>query len=132
MKLRVLLPTELLVDEEVTKLTAEAENGAFGMLPRHIDFVTVLVPGILSFERADGGETFLAIDEGVLVKCGPDVTISTRRAVVGPDLEGLHETVIKEFRHRDDREKATRSAIAKLEAGFVRRFLDMGKAGYGI
>jgi F-type H+-transporting ATPase subunit epsilon len=131
MNLKVLLPTELLVDEEVTKLAAEAENGAFGMLPRHIDFVTVLVPGILSFATEDEREVFMAIDEGVLVKCGPDVTISTRRAVVGPDLEGLHQTVTTEFRRRDDREKATRSAIAKLEAGFVRRFLDMGRAGYG-
>ncbi|MBD3308113.1 F0F1 ATP synthase subunit epsilon, partial [candidate division KSB3 bacterium] len=69
MKLRVLLPTRVLLDEEVTKVTAEAENGMFGILPRHVDFVTILVPGIVSFE-IDGKEEFLAVDEGVLVKQG--------------------------------------------------------------
>ncbi len=49
MRLRVLLPTQVLLDREVNKLTAEAEDGAFGMLPRHIDFVTMLVPGILTY-----------------------------------------------------------------------------------
>ena len=52
MKLMVLLPTEVLIDEEARKITAEAQNGSFCLLPRHIDFVTALVPGILSFEDA--------------------------------------------------------------------------------
>lgn len=127
MRLKVLLPTQVLLDMEVEKLTAEAENGGFGMLPRHIDFVTVLAPGILAYKRADGSEEFVAIDEGVLVKCGPDVSISTRRAVRSPDLEKLQEAVREEFRAQDDREKATKSALAKLQADFVRRFLEMGK-----
>ena len=54
MRLRVLLPTEVLLEEEVTKVVAEAENGSFGLLPRHIDFVAALAPGILSFESTEG------------------------------------------------------------------------------
>ena len=53
MKLKVWVPTEVFCDEEVTKIKAEAENGWFCILPRHIDFVTSLVPGILSFELPD-------------------------------------------------------------------------------
>ncbi|HBE49542.1 MAG TPA: F0F1 ATP synthase subunit epsilon, partial [Cyanobacteria bacterium UBA11369] len=49
MKLKVLLPTKILLEEEVSKITAEAANGSFCLLPRHIDFVTALVPGILIF-----------------------------------------------------------------------------------
>ncbi len=52
MRLKVLLPTEVLVDEEVVKVTAEAENGSFCLLPRHIDFVAALVPSLLSFVKA--------------------------------------------------------------------------------
>ncbi|NLT36107.1 MAG: F0F1 ATP synthase subunit epsilon [Gaiellales bacterium] len=127
MRLRVLLPTQVLLDREVSKLTAEAEEGAFGMLPRHIDFVTMLEPGILTYTLVEGPEEFMAIDEGVLVKCGTDVSISTRRAVRSPQLDALREAVREEFRIQDDREKATKSALAKLQADFVRRFLDMGK-----
>jgi len=68
MNLKVLLPTEVLIDEEVRKVTAEAENGFFCLLPRHIDFATALIPGLLSFEDSEGRETFVAVDEGVLVK----------------------------------------------------------------
>ena len=37
MKLKILIPTEVLVDREVTKVIAEAENGNFCLLPHHIE-----------------------------------------------------------------------------------------------
>jgi len=124
MNLKVLLPTRVLVDEEVAKVTAEAHNGSFCLLPRHVDFVAALVPGLLSFE-SDGREEFLAVDDGVLVKCGQEVLVSTRRAVRGADLGALRKTIDEQFRILDDREKAARTAVTKLEADLVRRFLEL-------
>ena len=46
MRLKVLLPAKVAVDEEVTKVTAEAANGSFSLLPRHVDFIAALVPAI--------------------------------------------------------------------------------------
>ena len=80
MKLKVFLPTRILIDQETTKIVAEAENGSFCLLPRHIDFVAALSRGIVSFE-SETGEEFLAVDEGILVKRASEVRISTRRAV---------------------------------------------------
>jgi F-type H+-transporting ATPase subunit epsilon len=126
MRLKVLLPTEVLVDEEVVKVIAEAENGSFCLLPRHIDFVAALVPGLLSFVPAENGaEEFLAVDDGILVKCGPEVTVSTRQAVRGPELGTLKATVENTFKVRTDQEKRARSALANLEANFIRRFLKL-------
>jgi F-type H+-transporting ATPase subunit epsilon len=128
MKLKVFLPTEILIDLEVTKVTAEAEDGSFSLLPRHIDFVSALVPGILSFESG-GGEEFLAVDEGILVKCASDVMISTRRAVRSKNLGEMRQVVEKEFRTMNEREKKTRSILAKLEADFAKRFLKLKEQG---
>jgi F-type H+-transporting ATPase subunit epsilon len=125
MNLKVLLPAEVLVKEEVAKVTAEAANGSFCLLPKHVDFVAALVPGILSFETAGGRETFVAVDEGILVKCGDEVMVSTRNAMRGPDLGQLRRTVEERFKVLDDREKTARSAMVKIEAGFVRRFLEI-------
>jgi F-type H+-transporting ATPase subunit epsilon len=126
MRLTVLLPTEILVDEEVAKVVAEAQNGSFCLLPRHIDFVAALVPGLLSFVKtADGAEEFLAVDEGLLVKCGPQVLVSTRQAVRGEELGLLRETVEKTFKVLTDQEKLARTALANLEANFIRRFLKL-------
>jgi len=125
MKLKILLPARILVDQEVQKVIAEGANGSFCLLPRHIDFVSALVPGILSFEQSSGEETFVAIDEGILVKVGQEVLVSTRNAVRGGRLGELKRMVQERFEIRDDNEKAARSALARIEAGFVKRFLEI-------
>jgi F-type H+-transporting ATPase subunit epsilon len=125
MNLRVLLPTEVLIEEEVAKVIAEAPNGFFCLLPKHVDFIAALVPGILSFETTGGREEFLAVDEGILIKCGQEVFVSTRNAMRGPDLGQLKRTVVEKFEALDEREKTARSAMARIEAGFVRRFLEI-------
>jgi F-type H+-transporting ATPase subunit epsilon len=127
MKLKILLPTRIMMDQEVNKVIVEAADGSFGMLPRHIDFVAALVPGILSYESDDGQEEFLAVDEGVLVKRGSEVLISTRDAIRGPELGKLRQMVKDRFQSLDDREKKSRTALAKLETDFVRRFLEWQK-----
>lgn len=129
MRLKVLMPTQVVVDEQVNKVVAEAENGSFGLLPRHVDFVAPLAPGLLSFESSDGREEFLAVDEGVLVKCGSEVLVSTRNAVRGADLGHLRETVETRFRQLEDRERATRSALARLESSVVRRLMELADHG---
>jgi F-type H+-transporting ATPase subunit epsilon len=130
MNLRILLPTEIFLDETVTKVTAEALNGYFSMLPKHLDFTAVLVPGIFSYERPGSDQSvYLAVDEGVLVKYGDDVLVSVRNAVRGDDLGELQQTIEEHFNVLDEREKTMRSAIAKIEAGFVRRFLEIQANG---
>ncbi len=124
MRLRVFLPMKILIDQEVTKVVAEAENGSFGILPKHVDFVAALTPGIFSFESG-GEEEFMAIDEGVLVKCGTDVMVSTRKAVRSRNLGELKRTVEEEFGTLNESERKTRSILAKLEADFTKGFLKM-------
>lgn len=48
MNLKILLPANLLLDAPVHKVVAVASNGSFCLLPKHADFVTSLVPGILA------------------------------------------------------------------------------------
>jgi F-type H+-transporting ATPase subunit epsilon len=127
MKLKIFLPARLLLDiEPVDKVTAEAENGAFGLLPHHIDFVTVLVPGILSY-TVGGREYFAAADEGILTKAGPLVAVSTRNAVLGDALGDLRTTVEAQFRTLSENERKTRTALARWETVFVRRLAELRK-----
>jgi F-type H+-transporting ATPase subunit epsilon len=129
MNLKILLPSKVLIEEKVIKVIAEAQNGYFCLLPRHIDFVTTLVPGILSYQSEKGEEIFLAVDEGVLIKFGQEVLVSTRNAIRSPDLDQLKRTVEKEFKTLDEHEKVARSAVAKIEANFIRRFLEIQEHG---
>jgi F-type H+-transporting ATPase subunit epsilon len=70
---------------------------------------------------------FLAIDEGILVKCASDITVSTRKAVRSNNLGELKQTVLHEFQKLDDQERKTRSILAKLEADFTKKFLKMSE-----
>jgi F-type H+-transporting ATPase subunit epsilon len=126
MKLKILLPTAILLEVETEEIVVEAENGSLGLLPSHIDCVTALVPGILSYRTPTDKTVYVAVDEGILVKWGEIVQISTRKAVRGQDLNSLKATVENEFIRLDEGEKKARSALAKLEAGFIRKFVESG------
>ncbi|MBY0410142.1 MAG: F0F1 ATP synthase subunit epsilon [Burkholderiaceae bacterium] len=123
MTLKVLLPFEVFANEqEVTSIVVETAQGAFGLLPQRLDCVAALVPGILSFEVDGQDEQFLALDAGVLVKTGNVVLISVRRALRGDDLAGMRDAVQKEFLTLDSQEEEMRTAMNRLESGFMRRF----------
>ncbi len=125
MRLKILLPSHVLIDEQAQKIIARGINGSFCLEPRHVDFVSALAPGLLQFIDESGSEVFVAVDEGVLVKCGDEVLISAYHAVKGEALETLKETVDQRFRQLDESERMARSALARLEAGVVRRFTEM-------
>lgn len=129
MNLKILLPSEVLMEEKVSKIVAEGVEGSFGLLPGHIDYTTVLAPGLLAIFSAQGRKELLAIDQGVLVKRGADVWISTRNAVRNADLGRAKMLVEEQFKALDEREKMARSATAKLEADIIRRFMELKKNG---
>lgn len=129
MNCKILLPSEVFLDKEVAKVVAEAGNGRFCLLPQHIDFVAALVPGMLDIVAPDGTEEFYAVDEGILIKRGADVMVSTRNALKVPDLGQLRHVVEEQFKTLDEKEKAARTAAARLEADLVRRFMELRKNG---
>jgi F-type H+-transporting ATPase subunit epsilon len=126
MTLKVLLPFQVFVEKTcVSRIVAETREGSFGLLPHRLDCVAALAPGILTYETEADGEVFVAVDEGVLIKTGPDVRVSVRRALGGNDLGQLRAGVEREFLTLDKNEQSVRLAVAKMEAGFLRRFASL-------
>lgn len=120
MNLKILLPFKVFADvQNVQQVVAETGNGQFGFLPQRLDCVAVLVPGILSYETAQDGTKYIAIDKGILVKAGENITVSVRNAIGGSDLGKLHESVEKEFKELDENEKNVRSVMTKMESNFM-------------
>jgi F-type H+-transporting ATPase subunit epsilon len=124
MSLRVLLPTHVEVDQEVDKIVVEAQDGAYCFLPRHVDFVAALAPGILSYV-SERTEMFLAVNGGTVAKCGLKVMVSTPSAVRGADLGELRQAVEERFEQVGEREEQVRLAVHKMQADFVRRFIEL-------
>lgn len=123
MNLKVLLPFQVFAEKTgVKRIVVETRQGSFGLLPQRRDCLATLCPGILIYETEAEGEVFLAVDEGVLVKTGPEVLVSVRCAMAGRDLGRLRAAVEQEFKDLDEDERNARSVMAKLETGFLRRF----------
>jgi F-type H+-transporting ATPase subunit epsilon len=126
MNLKILLPFQILAETTgVSRIVAESREGSFGLLPHRLDCAVALAPGILNYETTSDGEVFVAVDEGVLVKTGPDVLVSVRRALVGRDLGQLREAVEREFLTLDERERNMRSVLAKMEGDLIRRMVSL-------
>lgn len=129
MRLKIVTPLDTVLDTEAVRLVAEAPEGSFGMLPRHADFVSLLAPGILTYETGDGTEHFVGVNSGTLVKCGDEVLVSVLGAVQTDQLEELGDLVEREFRVQDEEERDARAALTRLEAGVLRRFLELEREG---
>jgi F-type H+-transporting ATPase subunit epsilon len=129
MRLRVLLPVDILYDGHIAKITAEALDGSFTLLPHHIDVVAALVPGLMSYTTDGGTEEFLAVGEGILVKTGDRVLVSVANGMRGPDLGSLERVMRGEFNKLTELDLRARSALSRLQADIVRRHL--GLEGYG-
>ncbi|HEY9039166.1 MAG TPA: ATPase [Roseovarius sp.] len=122
MQVRIGLPGQALYQGAAVQINGVAANGGFGILPNHIDFVTALVPSVLLVTEVGGAERIFGIDEGTLVKKGPNVDIAIRRGVEAADLASLDAAVTSFWDTMEDEERAARAALSRLEADMVRRF----------
>lgn len=66
LRMRVLAPDRVVLDENVRSLVAPAWDGRVGVYPRHAPFLAILDAGPLVFVSEDGEERRISIDGGVL------------------------------------------------------------------
>lgn len=128
MNLKILLPFRIFAEKTgVSRIVAETVNGSFGLLPHRLDCAAALIPGIFVYETVLDGEIYVAVDEGVLVKSGFDVSVSVRNAFGGSDLTELQKTVQREFVNLDEQEQNVRSVMGKMESGLIRRLAEFDR-----
>jgi F-type H+-transporting ATPase subunit epsilon len=125
-RLRIVTPTRLLLDEEVDEVTAPGALGEFGVLPNHIAFLTLLVPGEMSYKQ---GMTkhYLAISGGYAEVLNNVMTVLASAAEFSSEIDtnrarqakDIAEKRIGELNYEDKEytsaETALRWANARLE-----------------
>ncbi len=87
LRLDVVTPEDLLVSEEVDEVTAEGLEGDFGVLPGHINFLTALRPGTLTYRIGDAahrlelpGGIAEVLNNRVTILASPPASTATRSA----------------------------------------------------
>ncbi len=123
MKLRIVTPLEIVVDEDFTSLRAEDASGGFGIMAGHEPFLTALTISIISWRQGQG-ERFCALRGGTLVVSGgTTVTITTREAVLGDSLATLDADVLAQFRADIEVERAEHVEAVQLQLNAIRRMV---------
>ena len=126
MNLTILLPFRVFAKlDNVSRIVVETLDGSFGLLPHRLDCAAALIPGILSYTTNVDSTTYLAVDEGTLIKSGDSVFISVRRAITGTNLNDLHKAVVREYLTLSTQEREMRSVVAKMESGFIGRLAEL-------
>src|SRR5258705_2476498 len=85
-RLRVVTPTRLVLDEDVDEVTAQGELGEFGVLPNHIAFLSTLVPGELTYKQGATKKT-LAVSGGYAEVLGNVMTVLAPSAEVAGGID---------------------------------------------
>ena len=125
MKLAVSTPLAIVVEAgDVAHVRGEDATGAFGILPGHADFLTVLATSVVTWRDPRGSEHYVAVRGGVLeVRDGNAVAIATREAVVGDDLHMLESKVLVEFERRLAEEQTARADAQRLYSAAIRQII---------
>lgn len=129
MKLRVLTPTEVVLEQDVIHVTAEDPTGSLGIRPGHTSLVTPLVASIVTARAPGGSERYVAVDGGVMLVAGDVVEIVARRAVASQDLAHLEGTVLEEFDKEEQLSRGNRLAFEKMRLGLMRHVIEVDRAG---
>ena len=86
LRLEIVTPYGLILGEDVDEISTSGSEGDFGVLPGHVNFITTLKIGMLSFRK--GNETkFVFINSGY-AEVGPDkVTILADSAEISDEID---------------------------------------------
>lgn len=127
MTLLVTTAERRIFEGKVAKVVATGAGGSRGFLPRHADFVMPLTRSIMSCTDEGGVSTFFAVDGGVLVKKGHEVTVVTRQAVKAERMEDLPQGVLASFAQADEHATVADRAANRLETMLLREFLELNR-----
>ena len=125
MKLRIVTPLDVLVDEDdVVVLRAEDASGSFGILAGHAPFLTTLTTTVIRWTGGQGKQHYCAVRKGVLsVTDGTTIAIATREAVTGDDLAILDQQVIARFEADLETERVAYFDSSRLQLAAIRNIV---------
>jgi F-type H+-transporting ATPase subunit epsilon len=99
LRLKIVTPEKLLVDEEVSQVNVSTQQGQLGILPNHANLMAKLLPGELIIKK-EGKEESIAIGDGFLQVADSSLSIMTDLASFATDID---ERVVEEAKKRAER-----------------------------
>lgn len=125
MSLVITTPLQVIVQADgVTSFRAEDDSGAFGILPGHVDLLSVLKACVVRWREGEASWHYCALHGGVLtITAGKVIRIACREGVLGSDLPTLEQQVKRQRETESQLAASARIGQARLHARAIRKIM---------
>lgn len=123
---KIITPQAVETVENISFFRAEDSSGSFGILPRHIEFLTTLEPSI-AIAVIEDKEYYYAFNRGVLSFKGNALTITAKEFVQSREVSELLEMIKRSFKEQEEKERLFSDNIENLQKAFIKKLIEMEK-----
>ena len=119
LRLEIITPQATVYAEDVEMVTLPCVEGQMGVYPQHIRVITRIEPGEIIVNKA-GGESYLAVGEGLVEITGTRVSVVTDMAIPSEQIDEAKAEEARERARVRLREKIADEEVASVNASLVR------------
>ncbi len=112
-------------EKEIIHLKLRDESGFFGIMAGHIDFLTIVEPGIGEYLDHKNQKFFIATDSGFFFVRSGIATLAVYEFFEGTSPEELSALIAEQIRKRKIAEARYRKLITEIEETFIKRALEI-------
>ncbi len=121
---RIITPKAIKSVENISFFRAEDKSGSFGILPRHIEFLTILEPAI-AIAVIEDKECYYAFNSGVLSFRNNALTITAKEFVQSDKISELLVMIKSSFKEQEEKERLFSDNIENLQNAFIKKMIEM-------
>jgi len=121
---KIITPQAVEIVENISFFRAEDQSGSFGILARHIEFLTTLEPSI-AIAVIDDKEYYYAFNGGILSFKNNALTITAKEFVQSDKISELLEMIKLSFQEQEAKEQLFSDNIENLQKAFIKKLIEM-------
>ena len=127
MNLKVYTPTELVLEEQIVSFTFTERTGSVCLKPNHIDYISSFTLSTMVFVNINNEKKIIVANNGILIKCGRDLKLSSYVLEIGSDLENLKLDLEKKVDSEMEMRKQLQKSLKNLEYHMFKRIMELNK-----
>ena len=122
--LHIITPADVKIINNVSFFRAEDKTGSFGILPRHIEFLTILDPSI-AIALIDDKEEYFAFNGAILSFKNNLLTITTKEFAQSSKIGELKEIIEVLFKKQQEKESIFHLNMQNLRKAFFKKIIEL-------
>ena len=122
--LHIITPADIKIINNVYFFRAEDKTGSFGILPRHIEFLTILEPSI-AIALIEDKEEYFAFNGAILSFKNNILTITTKEFAQSNKIGELKEIIEVLFKEQQKKESIFHLNMQNLRKAFFKKIIEL-------